>query len=88
MSSEKLLILAREVKKSVAIVDRGEKIVAKTENGGALGVKDVPDIKAAENEIKILISKLEEIRVLATQMMKRAKQPNGLSGIMKRLRWK
>lgn len=87
MSSDRLVILAREVKKSVAVVERGEKLVAKTENGGSLGVKDVPDIEAAEKELKILISKLEEIRTIATQMMKRVKKPNGLSGIMKRLRW-
>jgi len=88
MSSEKLILLAREVKKYVAIVDRGEKLVAKTENGGSLVVKDVPDIEAAEKELKYLLSKLEETRTLATQMMKRAKNTNSLAGIMKRLRWK
>jgi len=87
MSSEALVKLAREVKKAVAIVERGEKLVAKNENGGSLGVKDVPDIEAAEKELKSLISKLEEIRTLATQMIQRAKK-NGLAGIMKRLRWK
>ena len=76
------------MKKSVAIVERGETLVAKTENGGPLGVKDVPDIDAAEEELKCLISELEEIRTLATQMMKRAKKTNSLAGIMKRLRWK
>lgn len=88
MSAEKLVRLAREIKKSVAIVERGEKLVAKIESRGSMGVKDVPDIDAAENQLKILVTKLEEIRTLATDMIKRARKPNVLAGIMKRLRWK